>query len=166
MLLTEPEADAADVSPALFELGNVWSKTGEATRFEFFLEFWGLVGHNDVFTSTDKIVSKALGAFFEVDFDFIDVGDGFEFFDGFFVESIWAVSDSAVVYDGDSEIEIIPETVGVISVRIDMWSAICVKLGFGVDLDEFEAESFGGKLLGFWIGTITAAADQIFSTAK
>lgn len=76
--LAEPEADAADVSPALFEFFDFWSKAFEAACFESGLELWGASGHDDGFASADEIAGKTIGAFLLVDENFIEVRDGFE----------------------------------------------------------------------------------------
>lgn len=57
-----------------------------------------------MFAGADEVIGEAFGAFFEIDFDFVEIGKGFEFFVGFFVESIWAVCDSMVVDNGYGEV--------------------------------------------------------------
>ena len=83
--LTEPEADAADITAAFFELSDIWSEANEAAFFELGLEFWRFVGHNDMFAGTNEIIGKTFSAFIEVDFDFVEIGDGVDFLIGFFV---------------------------------------------------------------------------------
>ncbi len=76
--LAEPEADTADVSPALFELFDFWSEAFEAACFEGGLELWGASGHDDGFAGADEIAGETIGAFLLVDENFVEVRDGFE----------------------------------------------------------------------------------------
>jgi hypothetical protein len=46
----------------------------------------------------------------------------------FFVERVTAISDSMFIYNRDSEIDIVPETIGMVRKRIDVFSAIGVEL--------------------------------------
>ena len=96
--LVEPKADAADISPALFELGYIWSEADEAAFFKFGLEFWRTVGYDDVFAGADEVASEAFGALFEQNSDFIDRGRC-NFFVRFFVKSLWAVCDCMIIDD-------------------------------------------------------------------
>ena len=40
-----------------------------------------------------------------------------------------------VVDDGDGEVEVVPETIGVICERVDVFGAIWIELRFGVELN-------------------------------
>ena len=78
---------------------------------------------------------------------------------GLFVECIWAIGDGMFVDDGNGEVEVIPETIGVVGEWINVFGAIFIKLWLGMNLNKFEAESFGGELLGFGIRTITTTTE-------
>ena len=76
-MLAEPEADAADVAATFFELGDIWCEADKAAFFEFGLEFWCFVGHNDILTGADEIAGETFGAFVEIDDDFVEIGERF-----------------------------------------------------------------------------------------
>ena len=90
------------------------------------MEFWGFVGHNGAFAGADHIAGKAFGAFVKIDENFVEVGEGFELFVGSFVEGHWTIGDGVVVDNGEGEVEIVPETVGVVGDWVDMLSAVVV----------------------------------------
>ena len=66
---------------------------------------------------TDEVAGKAFGAFVVVDDDFVEVLNSFELFVTLFIKSAWTVSDSMFVNDGDGEVEIVPEAVGMVGSR-------------------------------------------------
>ena len=79
-----------------------------------------------MFAGANEVIGEAFSAFVEVDFDFVEVGESFEFLIGFFVEGVWAVCDSMLVDDRYGEVEIVPKTIGVISEWVDMLGAVIV----------------------------------------
>ena len=78
--LAQPKTDAANISTALFEFSDIWGQADKAAFFELGLKFWRFVGHNDMFAGADEVIGEAFGAFFEIDFDFVEIGEGFELF--------------------------------------------------------------------------------------
>ncbi len=126
LILRKPEADAADVAAAFFELGNIWSETNEATFFELGLKFWSMIGHDDMFAGADEVVGEAFSAFVVVDDDFIDVCESVDFLLGFFVKSITAVCDSMFIDNRDGKVDIVPEAICMISEWVNMLSAVVV----------------------------------------
>ena len=133
--LAKPKTDATNVAAALFKLGDVWREADKATFFEFGLKFWGFIRHNDVLTGTDEIVSKAFSAFVKIDNDFIEIMKVFKLTIRLFVKGAWAVSDCLLINDRNGKVEIVPETIGMVSIRVNMWAAIRIELWLGVDLD-------------------------------
>ena len=63
--------------------------------------------------------------------------------------------------DAECEVEIIEEAVGVVCFWVDVWRAVWVGLWDSMELDEFEAEGFGGELLCRWVGTVAGAGKKI-----
>jgi hypothetical protein len=61
-----------------------------------------------------------------------------------------------IVNDRYGEIDIVPETVGMICDRIDMFAPIGIQLWFCVKLNKLKTECVCSELLGFRVGTITA----------
>ena len=163
MVLAEPEADAANVSTAFFELFDLWSEAFEAASFELGLEFWGAGGHDDGFAGADEIAGEAFDTLGWVDEDFVEVGNRFEFGAGDFVEGVWAVGDSVFVDDAEGEIEIIEEAVGVVGFWVDEFAAVRVGFRLGVELNEIESEGLGDELLSFWIGAVAGASEKIIA---
>ena len=99
------------------------------------MELWRLVGHDGAFAGADHVASKALSAFIEVNDDFVDVSESLKLFVGNFVESHWAISDCVVVDDGDGEVDVVPEAIGVVGKWIDMLGTVGVELRLGVKLN-------------------------------
>ncbi len=126
--LREPEADAADVATAFFELSDIWREADEAALFEFSLELRGVVRHNDMLAGADEVVGEALGALVIIDNDFVDIFKRVDFALRFFIESVAAISDGVLVDDRDSKVDVIPEAVSVISEWIDMFTTVGVEL--------------------------------------
>ena len=164
--LAEPEADAADVAAAFFKLGDVWREADKAASFEFGLKLWRFVGHNDMFAGADEVAGEAVGAFVEIDDDFVEIVEGLELSARGVVESLWAVSDGVLVDDRESKIEIIPEAVGVVGERVDVLGAVGVELRFGMELNQSKAEGFGSKSLSGRVGTIARAGEKIFAATE
>ena len=163
IVLRKPEADAANVAAAFFKLSDIWREADEAALFEFSLELRGVVRHNDMFASANKVVGEALGALVIIDNDFIDIFKRVDFALRFFIESVAAISDGVLVDDRDSKVDVIPEAVSVISERIDMFGTIVVELWQSMNLNELKAESVGSELLSFRIGAIATASKEIFA---
>ena len=115
---------------------------------------------------TDEVAGKAFGAFVVVDDDFVEVLDSFELFVALFIESAWTVSNSMFVNDGDGEVEIVPEAVGMVGSGIDVDATISIELRIGVNLDELEAELVSNKSLCFGVGTVATTSEQVFSTTE
>lgn len=164
--LAEPEADAADITAAFEKFSDFRGDTNEAASFENALEFWSVGRHDDMLAGTDEVAGKAFGAFVVVDDDFVEVLDSFEFFVTLFIKSAWTVSNSMFVNDGDGEVEIVPEAVGMVGSGIDVDATISIELRIGVNLDELEAELVGNKSLCFGVGTVAATSEQVFSTTE
>ena len=122
-----------------------------------------MIGHDNMFASADEVISEAFRAFVVVDDDFVDVRKGVDFLLRCFIERFPTIGDSMFVNDRDSEVDIIPETVGVIGERIDVLGAVVVQLRFGMNLDKFEAEGFGGELLRFRIRAVTTTGKEVFA---
>ena len=85
-----------------------------------------MVGHNDMLASADKIVGETFGTFVVVDDDFIDVGESVDFLLRFGVESVAAISNGVLINYRDGEVDIVPETVGMIREWVNMFGAIVV----------------------------------------
>lgn len=160
--LAEPKADAADVAAAFFELLDLWSEAFEAASFELGLELWSAGGHNDCFAGADQITGEAFGALGWVDENLVDIRNRLEFSARSFVESLWAISNRMLVDNAEREVEIVEEAVGMIGFWINKLAAVRISLWFGMELNKFEAESFGGELLRFRIRAIAGAGKQVF----
>ena len=88
-----------------------------------------------MFASADEIVGEAFCAFVVIDDDFVEVGEGVDFAVRCLVEGVWTVGDGMFVDNRDGEVEIVPETVGMIGKRIDVFGTVCVELRLGVELN-------------------------------
>lgn len=67
---------------------------------------------------------------------------------GFWGESVGAVGDEVGADDCEGEVDVVEEAIGPASDGVDGGLAIGVELRDGLELDELEAEGFGGELLG------------------
>lgn len=135
LFLAKPEADAANVTAALEELSDFWSDTDKTAGLECSFELWCVGRHDDMFAGANEVASEAFGAFVVIDDDFVEVGEGFDFLIALFVEGAWTVGDGVLVDDRNGEVEVVPETVGVVGDGVDMLGAVRVELRLGMNLD-------------------------------
>ena len=99
------------------------------------MELWSFIGHNDMLAGADEIISETFCALVVIDDDFIEIMKVFKLTIRLFVKGAWAVSDCLLINDRNGKVEIVPETIGMVSIRVNMWAAIRIELWLGVDLD-------------------------------